>query len=272
MHDEPYELFYWGEIQGRGEFVRLVLEDRGIAYVDVAREPANKGGGVKRLMSVLGGELGVPPFAPPALRASDVVIWQTAAITRFLGERHGLAPADDHGRAVAAAAAMTIADCVAEVHDTHHPLSVEATYETQRPAAAKRAQVFRTKRIPKFLGWLDKLIAGNPHGVLAGHEISYADLAAFQLVEGLRYAFPHTMAAVAPKFPSLIALCDRVAARPGVAAYLASDRRLPFNEQGIFRRYPALDPAPKSAARKKPATLAARAPSGKKPAATRKKR
>jgi glutathione S-transferase len=242
MRSEPYELFYWPGIQGRGEFVRLVLEDVGAPYVDVARQPAARGGGVKRLLAVLDGALGVYPFAPPILRAGPFVIWQTAAITRFVGERHGLAPADDHGRHTASCIAVTIADLVAETHDTHHPTSVEIAYERQRPAAAVRAKSFRTARIPKYLNWLERILAANPAGVLVGHAISYADLSAFQVVEGLHYAFPNTLARLQPTLPRLHELRDRVAARPAIAAYLASSRRLPFNEEGIFRRYAALDP------------------------------
>ena len=224
-----YELYYWPGIQGRGEFVRLVLEDAGVAYVDVARGP----GGMQRMKDVLTGHA----LAPPVLRAGDIVIAQTANITRFVGERHGLAPADEPARLAAATIALTIADLVDEVHDTHHPISVAETYEKQKPAAGERAQAFRDKRLPKFVGYLERNLAGD---WLAGGACSYADLAAFQIVEGLRYAFPRAFAKVS--CPKLVALRDRVAARPRIAAYLASDRRLPFNEHGIFRRYPELDP------------------------------
>lgn len=229
-----YELYYWPGIQGRGEFVRLVLEDAGADYVDVARQP----GGDKRMMQVLKGELAPHVFAPPALRAGDIVLAQTANITRFLGERHGLAPADEPGRLAAATVALTIADLVDEVHDTHHPISVAEVYEKQKPAAAERAKAFRDKRLPRFVGYLERNLAANGDW-LAGGSCSYADLAAFQIVEGLRYAFPHAFGRVS--CPKLLALRDRVAARPRIAAYLASDRRLPFNEHGIFRRYPELD-------------------------------
>ena len=33
-----YELYYWPSIQGRGEFIRLTLEEAGADYVDVARK------------------------------------------------------------------------------------------------------------------------------------------------------------------------------------------------------------------------------------------
>ncbi|MBK9032981.1 MAG: glutathione S-transferase [Myxococcales bacterium] len=234
-----YELYYWPSIQGRGEFVRLVLEDAGVAYVDVARTP----GGVARMQALMRGEGTGPlvPLAPPFLRAGELWVSQTAAITAFLGERLGLAPGDEQGRLTARAVALTIADLVAEAHDSHHPLSVAQYYEDQRDAARQRAAAFRAARIPKYLGYLEQLLERNPRGVLVGDDVSYADLAGFQVVEGLSYAFPRALARVRADLPSLFALRDRVAARPRLARYLASERRLPFNEHGIFRRYPELD-------------------------------
>jgi len=247
-----YELFYWPTLQGRGEFVRLVLEDLGLPYVDVAREADD---GDALIEAALAGELAPYAFAVPVLRAGALVLSQTVAITRFLGERHGLAPADDAGRHVACAVALTIADLVAETHDTHHPISVEDVYETQRAAAAKRARVFREARMPRFLAYLEGLLGGASRAAalgrdrpsdgrfLVGDRVTYADLAAFQVVEGLAYAFPKRFAALAPTIPKLRAHRDRIAARPRLAAYLASERRLPFDETGIFRRYPELDGA-----------------------------
>lgn len=230
-----YELFYWPGLQGRGEFVRLVLEDAAAEYVDVARTP----GGMQRMMAALAHGLdGFQPFAPPFLRAGKTVIAQTANVTRWLAERHHLAPASDHGAAAASTIALTIADLVAEVHDTHHPLSVDKVYEKQKAAAKQRAEAFRTARIPKFVGWLESLLEANGK-VLVGRSVSYADLAAFQIVEGLEYAFPKAMKK--QRAPKLFALRDAIAKRPRIAKYLASPRRVPFNETGIFRRYPELD-------------------------------
>jgi glutathione S-transferase len=233
-----YELYYWPGLQGRGEFARLILEDAGADYVDVAREP----GGMKKLLAGLEHGLeGVLPFAPPYLRAGKLVLAQSANITRFLGERLGLAPKTEHGRLAAATIALTIADLVAEVHDTHHPVNVDKAYETQKAAAKNKAEAFRKQRIPKFTQWLEDTLAHNGKQ-LVGSTISYADLSAFQIVMGLQYAFPNTMKKRAGKLGRLLALRDRVAARPNLAAYLASPRRLPFNETGIFRHYPELDP------------------------------
>ena len=232
-----YELYYWAEIQGRGEFVRLVLEDADCEYVDVVREP----NGYEQLDAVLSGKRdGVLPFAPPVLYAGPIVVAQTAAITSFLGARHGLAPSSEAGRMAALTIALTIADLVAEVHDTHHPTAVDKRYETQKPAALERAGAFRRARLAKFLGYLEHNLERNGD-VLVGSEVSYVDLAAFQVVEGLSYAFPRAMAKVSGRIPRLLALRDRVAQRPRLLRYLTSPRRLPFNEQGIFRHYEELD-------------------------------
>jgi len=234
-----YELYYWPGIQGRGEFARLVLEDAGAEYVDVAREP----GGMKKMEAALEGEFKqLLPFAPPFLRAGDLVLAQTALITSFLGERLALAPKDEQGKLAAMTIAMTIADLVGEVHDTHHPTSVEVRYEDQKAAAKERAAAFRENRIPKFLGWLESTLERNGD-VMVGETVSYVDLSTFQVVVGLEYAFPHAMNKVTKDTPKLLALRDRIAKRPKLGAYLASKRRIPFNQQGIFRHYKELDPA-----------------------------
>ena len=238
-NDARYELYYWPEIQGRGEFVRLALEEAAAPYVDVARQPG-PAGGVKAMMKLLRGPEGqVGPFAPPFLKDGDVLLAQTASILAYLGPRHGLAPADEAGRAHALQLQLTIADLVAEVHDTHHPLSPGLYYEDQRPEARRRAAAFVKERLPKFLGYFERVL--GPREYLAGNALSYADLSAFQGVCGLRYAFPRAMARLAPTVPGLIGLHDRVSVLPRIRAYLASERRIPFNEMGIFRHYPELD-------------------------------
>jgi glutathione S-transferase len=236
-----YELYYWPSIQGRGEFVRLALEDAGADYLDVARER----GGMDAMMTLLDGEPGHPPFAPPFLRAGRQIIAQTANILLFLGPRLGLVPKAERSRLWAHQLSLTIADFVQEVHDTHHPISGGLYYRDQRAAARKRAEAFRAERAPKFLGYFERVLAQNPAGDrwLVGARASYADLSLFQIVAGTRYAFPRTMKRLERKLPRTVALHDRVAARPRIAAYLESDRRIPFNEDGIFRHYPELDAA-----------------------------
>lgn len=231
-----YELFYWPTIQGRGEFVRLALEEAGAAYVDVAREP----GGMERLMKMLK-EGGHPSFAPPFMKAGELTIGQTANILLFLGQHHGLAPLDEAKGLWTHQLQLTIADLVAEVHDSHHPVSSSRYYEDQKPEAKRRAASFIGERIPKYLGYFERVLGKREW--LVGEQPSYADLSMFQVIEGLRYAFPRAMAGLAKDYPGLASLRDRVAARPRIAAYLASPRRLPFNEEGIFRHYAELDRA-----------------------------
>jgi glutathione S-transferase len=240
-----YELFYWPGIQGRGEFVRLAFEAAGVPYDDVGRRPEREGGGVaaiRRLLEEAGPWL--TPLGPPALRHRDVLVAQTAAILQYVAPRLGLVPRDEASRRRAHQIQLTIADLVSEVHDTHHPIAVSLYYEDQKEEAARRAAEFVRLRIPKHLGYLDRALDSNPRGRgrwLVGPRLSYADLSAFQAIAGLRYAFPRAMRRHERRLPRLAALHDAVAAFPRIAAYLASDRRIAFNEHGIFRHYPELD-------------------------------
>jgi glutathione S-transferase len=230
-----YQLYYWPDIQGRGEYVRLTLEDAGAAYDDVARGP----GGVAAMTGMM--EQGdTPPFAPPFLQAGKRVIGQTANILLYLGARHGLAPKAEAGRLWVHQLQLTIADLVLEIHDSHHPLGPSLYYEDQRAPAKKRSAEFWKARVPKYLGYFEGLVSERG-GYVTGRRTSYVDLSLFQIVEGLRYAFPKRMAKFEREIPKLVELHDRVAARPNIKSYLASDRRIPFNEDGIFRRYKALD-------------------------------
>lgn len=238
-----YELFYWPSIQGRGEFVRLALEETGADYVDVAREPG-RGLGVGAMLDLMEGDsLDRPPFAPPFLRAGKLVIAQTANVLQFLGPRLGLVPKAEASRLWAHQLQLTVEDLVLDIHDTHHPVAMSLYYEDQRPEAKRRAQFFVEQRAPELLGYFEKVLQRNPgqSGYMVGRNLSYVDLSMFQLVDGLRYAFPKWMQRFEPGIPGLIALHERIAQRPNIAAYLASERRLPFNEEGIFRHYPELD-------------------------------
>ena len=239
-----YRLFYWPEIQGRGEFVRLALEEADADYVDIARQ-TGKGLGVAALMRFLNGRnITHPPFAPPFLQAGRLVIGQTANILLFLGGRHGLAPQDEGGRLWTNELQLTIADFLVEVHDTHHPVASGLYYEDQKKEARRRAADFLENRLPKFLGYFERLLARQRgQRYLAGAKLTYVDLSMFQIIAGLSYAFPNAMARVARSYQRLFALHARIQERPQIAAYLASERRVPFNDQGIFRHYAALDPA-----------------------------
>ena len=238
-----YALYYWPTIQGRGEFVRLALEEAGAAYRDVARE-SGRGAGVAALLQLLQAKrVDRPPFAPPFLQAGRLLIGQTANILQFLGGRHALAPQPEGGRLWIHELQLTIADLVAEVHDTHHPVAVSQYYEDQKKEARRKAAGFLKNRVPKYLGYFEKILGRNRRGsaYLLGAKLTYADLSLFQIVAGLSYAFPNAMALAARRYPRLFVLHARVQARPRISAYLASPRRIAFNEDGIFRHYPELD-------------------------------
>jgi len=239
-----YELHYWPTIQGRGEFVRLALEAAGAAYVDVARGSEDAGRGLPAMLSCMQDDrLTTPPFAPPFLKDGNIVVGQTAAILNHLGPQLKLVARNEQARVWTQQIQLTIADMVTEAHDTHHPVGAGLYYEDQKPEALRRAKAFCSERIPKFLQWFERIVERNPAGSrhLVGGKLSYADLSLFQLVEGLRYAFPKAAARALAQTPEVTQLHQRVAALPRVAAYLASERRIPFNEQGVFRHYPELD-------------------------------
>jgi glutathione S-transferase len=236
-----YELYYWPSIQGRGEFIRLALEEIGVSYLDVVRGP-NKSGGVPAMVTFLDGKrVKYPPFAPPFLKSGKLIIGQTANILLFLGARHGLAPRNEAGRLWTHQLQLTIADLVVEIHDTHHPISSRLYFEDQRSEAKRRATDFAKYRAPKFLGYFERVLEVSGGTYLLGRKLTYADLSLFQIVEGLRYAFPRAMKRLEKNIPRVVALHDRVAKRPRIASYLASERRIAFNEQGIFRDYKELD-------------------------------
>lgn len=233
-----YELFYWAGLQGRGEYVRLALEEAGADYVDVVRR---EGQGA---MEAVSRTVQTPSFAPPFLRHGERVIGQVSAILLYLGDTLDLAPRHENLRLWTHQVQLTIADLVVEGHDVHHPLGAGRTYEEQMPEARRRAGEFRGERVPRFLDWFETVLARNPEGAdyLVGDRLSYADLSLFQVVTSLDYAFPRLMARIGGDYPKVRDLCDRVARRPAIAAYLASDRRLPHGETDLFRHYPELDP------------------------------
>jgi glutathione S-transferase len=233
-----YELYYWPETQGRGEFVRLALEDAGACYVDVARRP----GGTDAMLRLLDNErIKTPAFAPPFLKSGKLLIGQTANILLFLGARHGLAPAAEAGRLWTHQLQLTIADFVNEIHDTHHPIASSLYYEDQRKEARRRTQDFLKSRAPKYLGYFESVLERGAGSYLVGRTATYADLSLFQIVAGLRYAFPRAVARLERRHPRVVAVHDRVRERPRIAAYLDSERRIAFNQMGVFRHYEELD-------------------------------
>jgi glutathione S-transferase len=235
-----YTLYYWPEIQGRGEMVRLALEQAGAHYDDVAKD----GDATDRIIRYLRGPgVAMPPFAPPFLQHGKRIIGQTAAILLYLGGRHGLTPKNDAGRLWTHQIQLTIADFLSEAHDTHHPVSVSLYYADQKAEAKRRAAAFRKERVPKFMRWFETVIAHNRRrsGLLVGGSVTYADLSLFQTVRWLEYGFPRLMKKVMKQHPRVARLADRIGQLPRIAAYLASDRRLAFNDDDLVRHYRELD-------------------------------
>ncbi|MGA3304012.1 MAG: glutathione S-transferase [Methylovirgula sp.] len=241
-----YELYYWTGLQGRGEFIRLALEEAGADYVDVARE-SGRGKGTPAMMRIME-STSEPhiPFAPPFLKDGDLIIPHVANILFYLGPKLGLAPQDEAQRCILNGLQLTVTDFVAEVHDTHHPISGGLYYEDQKEAAKARSSAFLSERVPKFMDYFERVLIQNPAGPqhAFGDSLTYMDLSLFQLVEGLHYAFPRATRGFKKRYPALGAVHDTVKRRKNIAAYLSSDRRVPFNEDGIFRHYPELDQDP----------------------------
>lgn len=238
-----YELFYWPSIQGRGEFIRLALEQAGADYVDVARQ-SGRGRGVAALLRLMDGRgLERPPFAPPFLRAGKLIFAQTANILQYLGPRLGLVPKAEASRLWAHQLQLTVEDLIIDIHDTHHPIAMSLYYQDQKPESRRRAKYFTEERAPELLGYFEKVLQHNTaqRGYMVGRSLSYVDLSMFQVIAGLRYAFPNMMARMEVQIPGLTSLHEVVAQRPNIRAYLSSERRLAFNQDGIFRHYPELD-------------------------------
>jgi glutathione S-transferase len=243
---DRYELFYWPGIQGRGELIRLALEEAGAHYVDVARLEKKEGGGIDALFAMLGTDAApIRPFAPPILRIGRLVIAQTANILQVIAPRLGLVPNDEASRIAAHQLQLTIADFASEAHDTHHPIASSLYYEDQKREAKRRSKHFLAERVPKYAGYFESVLAANTKSkgrYAIGRTLSYVDLSLFQIVDGLRYGFPKAWKRVEKRYPLLVALTGRVAERPRIAAYLASERRVAWSEDDLFRRYRELDP------------------------------
>ncbi len=239
---QPYELYYWPGLPGRGEFVRLALEDAGAAYVDVARKPENEGGGSRAVLRAIKETSGAfRPFAPPILKDGELWLSHTALILDYLGTRHGLCPADEQARWQARQLQLTLTDFISETHDTHHPLGVNLYYEDQLDASKERARSFHEARAPKFLYYFEELLERSDSTYLVGGAHSYVDLSLAQVLDGLVFAFPRLFASMAGQIERLLALRQRVHSRPNITAYLGSERRLGFNRHGVFRKYDELD-------------------------------
>jgi glutathione S-transferase len=231
-----YDLWYWPGIEGRGEFIRLVLEGAGIAYHDRARED-----GLDALLKDKASRTGFVPFAPPYLVKGDFAIAQVAHILAWLTDKHGLGSGNVETDLQLIQLQLTITDIVTEAHNVHHPVAIDKYYREQKDEAARAAASFRNARMPKYFDYFEVALGVNEDAFVLGEKWSHVDTSLFQLVEGLSYMFPRRMAALKPNYPRLHAVRDAVAQIDGIAAYLASERRLPFSEEGLFRHYPELD-------------------------------
>ena len=237
-----YELYYWPHIQGRGEYVRLALEEGEADYIDVARLPESEGGGRPAIVKMLQDASNRhPPFAPPLLKAGKLIVSHTANVLHYLGPRLGLVPKAEALRLYAQGLQLTLTDLVLEAHDVHHPVAKSLYYEDQKPESLRRAGHFRAERLTKFLNYFETVAARSGGKYLLGKSLSYVDLSMFQVLASLNYAFPRAMAGMQAKIPRLNALHDLAAARPRIARYLASPARLPFNTHDLMRHYPELD-------------------------------
>jgi glutathione S-transferase len=237
-----YELYYWPHIQGRGEYVRLALEEGGADYVDVARLPDSEGGGRPAVARLLQDPSNArPPFAPPLLKAGKLIVSHTANVLQYLGPRLGLVPKAEAQRLWAHSLQLTITDFVREAHDVHHPIANSLYYEDQKTESLRRSGHFRTERLTKFLNYFETVIARGGGKYMLGKSLSYVDLSVFQVMASLHYGFPQAMAGLQAKIPRLNALHELVAARPRIAKYIASPARLPFSTHDLMRHYPELD-------------------------------
>ncbi len=238
-----YDLWYWPGIQGRGEFVRLFMEAAGLPYRDRARQADAQA--LVEDMEAREKSGTFAPYAPPYLVAregeDEFAIAQVAHILAWLTDHHNLGSGDPQTDLHLIQLQLTITDVVAEAHDTHHPTGGGLYYEDQKQAAATAAKGFREERIPKYFTHFENALGVNSGPFLRADRFGHVDTSLFQLVEGLRYAFPKRMARIAADYPRIWACRDAVAELPGVAAYAKSERRIPFNEDGIFRHYPELD-------------------------------
>ncbi|KEY69018.1 hypothetical protein S7711_03320 [Stachybotrys chartarum IBT 7711] len=247
--DEPsYELIYWPSAPGRGEPVRLLFEEAGVPYADTAKDAGRAVETIQGLMAAehLGDDSNPPVFAPPLLRHGDLLINQLPNILLYLAPKLGLAPAAGPAVYHLNAIVLTLLDgFVNELHETHHPIATSQYYDDQKPEAKKRSKSYREERLPRFLGYAQRLLDAKTSGDgpwLYGGSLTYADLVLFQGIHGTKYAFPKTVEKLqkSGKYDGVFALFDAVQERPNIKAYMASDRRVDYS-QGIWRYYPELE-------------------------------
>ena len=230
------QLWYWPDIPGRGEFIRVALEAAEVEYADMAREK-----GAEALLEDMASRSGIAPLAPPYIIDGDLCLGQTAHILAVLADRYGFGAGELATDLQLIQLQLDVSDIVAEVHAVHHPISGALYYRDQMDAAYEAAQHFRETRIPKYLDHFEQALAVNCGPCVLGDHWTHVDTSLFQLLEGLDYMFPSRMAEL--DYPRLALCREAVMEIDGIDAYLGSERRLAFNEDGLFRHYPELDAA-----------------------------
>jgi len=230
------QLWYWPDLPGRGEFIRLFCEAGEVDYTDMAREQ-----GADALVEHMHGLEGRRPFAPPYIEDDGIVVGQTPLVLQYLSDKHGLGSGEMETDLQLFQLQIDIADFVEEVHSVHHPIAHDLFYADQMDAAFEKAGYFRAQRIPKFLIHFDNAIAAGGGPFSLGQQWSHVDTSLFQLMEGLDYAFPNYMKEMQGSWPHLEGLQGIVPEIEPLAEYLASERRIEFSEDGIFRHYEELD-------------------------------
>jgi glutathione S-transferase len=228
------QLWYWPDIPGRGEFIRLALEAAEVDYADMAREK-----GAKAMLDDMASRSGIAPLAPPYIVDGDLCIGQTAHILAVLADRHGFGAGDLPTDLQLIQLQLDVSDMVSEVHAVHHPISGALYYRDQMDAAYEAAQHFRGTRIPRYLDHFERALAEQGGPFVLGEQWTHVDTSLFQLLEGLDYMFPNRMAEL--DYPRLALCREAVMEIEGIDAYLGSERRLAFSEDGLFRHYPELD-------------------------------
>ena len=170
------------------------------------------------------------------------MIAQSAKILLYLGPRLKLAPRDEAGRLWLHQLQLTVTDFVKEIHDTHHPLGGEFYYEDQKPEAKRYAQGFLAERAPKYLGYFETVLTKERRALCAGAQVTLCRSFAVPADRGPALRLPQGDEAHRAQACRASSLCATASPkRPGIKAYLASPRRIAFNESGIFRHYPELD-------------------------------
>ncbi|KAG4413990.1 hypothetical protein IFR04_012857 [Cadophora malorum] len=246
----PYELIYWPGLPGRGEHIRLAFEESGIPYTDSAFDPKCMDLVLSHISPENHGDSLNPPIcAPPILKHGSLIINQTPNILLYLGPKLGLVPTaeeDEGGVYHVNQLTLTALDGLSnEVHDVHHPVDTGLYYEDQKEEAKRKADGYLKNRLPKFLGYFERVLGGEASKGgewLYGGRLTYADLVLFQCVDGIKEAFPNAMKRIENegKFSKVFALHKRVEERPNIKDYLASNRRQAYG-MGIYRHYPELD-------------------------------